>query len=140
MLRTRRTRIDRKQLALWLGIAALIAQLLAGATHLLGSRAPAPGAISSGLIEVCTPQGLTLVDALTGKIVSPPDGQQRLATRCCDLCGAGDAPAIAEADPGRVRDVVYQALPGPRPAQPLALTALHPALSPLVPRAPPAAS
>lgn len=78
----------RPRLGAWLGIFAL---LLYGATPL--AHHGGAGALPTGIAELCTPDGLRLVQVPSGDQDDPGDAGQRPYS--CPLCQAqGHAPAI----------------------------------------------
>jgi len=118
---------------LWLGVLAIVLHSLAGIAH------PRAGKSADGLIEICTAQGMVKIDSATGMVSSQQpldDGQMR----CCDLCAACGAPAIANSHPFIFFSVAFASIDAQAPPVVAFFPADHPALTPLVPRGPPALS
>ena len=121
---------------LWLGVLAIVLHSLAGIAH---GRA---GTSANGLIEFCTAQGMIKIETASGMVVgqqpvSPQDDSQM---RCCDLCAACGAPAIANSHPFIVFSAAFASIDAQAPPVVAFFPADHPALTPLVPRGPPALS
>ena len=121
---------------LWLGVLAIVLHSLAGIAH------PRVGTSSDGLIELCTAQGMIKIDTATGMVVSqqPGSSQDDNQPRCCDLCAACGAPAIANGHPLMVFSAAFATIDAQAPPTVEFFPAAHPALTPLVPRGPPALS
>ncbi len=121
---------------LWLGVLAIVLHSLAGIAH------PRLGMSTDGLIEFCTAQGMIKIDTASGMVVSqqPASPQDDGQMRCCDLCAACGAPAIANSHPFIVFSAAFASIDAQAPPVVAFFPADHPALTPLVPRGPPALS
>lgn len=121
---------------LWLGVLAIVLHSFAGIVH---SR---PKASADGLIELCTLQGIVKIDPATGSVVSQQPGapQEDSQPRCCEMCAACGAPVIASSNPLVVFNVAFASIEAQAPPTVHIFPAAHPALTPLVPRGPPAFS
>ena len=118
---------------LWLGVLAIVLHTLAAVGHIR------PGQSADGLIEICTPQGMVSIDPATGLVQAGQSPQQGDAQpRCCVLCAACAAPAIASCHLPAPCLVAFAAVDAQAPPFIAFFPAEHPALTPLVPRGPPA--
>ena len=121
---------------LWLGVLAIVLHSLAGIAHMPVAKSV------DGLIELCTAQGTVKIDPSTGMLQDGQNATQQddAQPRCCDLCAACSAPAIAGNHAPSPFHVAFAAIGAQAPPGVTPLPADHPALTPLVPRGPPAIS
>ena len=121
---------------LWLGVLAIVLHSLTGIAHMRAGKS------ADGLIEFCTAQGMVKIDAATGMVLDGQNATQQddAQPRCCDLCAACGAPAIANSHALVPFHVAFASIDAQAPPSVAFLPTEHPALTPLVPRGPPARS
>jgi hypothetical protein len=119
---------------LWLGVLAIVLHSLAGIAHM------PVGKSVGGLIEFCTAQGTVKIAASTDMRLDGQNATEQADAqpRCCDLCAACSAPAIASNHAPPPFHVGFAAIGAQAPPSVIFFPANHPALTPLVPRGPPA--
>lgn len=133
-----RNRSRRALLMFWLGLAAMAMNALAGMNHVR----PAAGTTASGLaaLEICTLRGIIKLDPLT---LAPIQGEAPVPhgtakPGCCDLCGACSVGVVADVNPLAAINVAAANIEAQAPPAAFTFATSHPALTPLVPRGPPA--
>lgn len=123
---------------LWLGLAAMAMNALAGMNHVR----PSAGANGLSALEICTLRGIVKLDPVT---LAPIQGEAPVphgTTKpgCCDLCGACGVAAVADVNPLAAINVAAASIEAQAPPAAPEFASPHPALTPLVPRGPPALS
>lgn len=125
---------------LWLGLAAMAMNVLAGMNHVR----PAAGSGFGGLaaLEICTLRGIVRLDPTTLAPIRGEAPRPHSAAKpgCCDLCGACAVAVVADVKPLTAINVAAASIEAQAPTAALEFPAPHPALTPLVPRGPPARS
>jgi hypothetical protein len=121
---------------LWFGLAAMAMNAVAGMNHVR----PTAGANGLSTLEICTLRGIIKLDPVT---MAPIEGQSptphdSAKPGCCDLCGACSVAAVADVNPLAAINVVVTGIDSQAPPASCEFAAPHPALTPLVPRGPPA--
>ena len=133
-----RHRSRRALLLLWLGLSAMAMNVLAGMNHVR----PAAGATGMAALEICTLSGIVKLDPAT---LAPIQGEAPVPhgnakPGCCDLCGACSVAVLTDVNPLAAINIAVANIDAQAPPAAPEFAAPHPALTPLVPRGPPAHS
>jgi len=128
-----RRRSSHARLVLWLGIVALALNALVGIGHV-----SARGAGNVAGVEICTDAGVVRVDSTSVDKRQSEAPAHAGEVHCCDLCGARCMTVIGDAHPHTVAMRVFGTIGARAPPPADGNRAVHPALTPIIPRAPPA--